>query len=320
MSTLKIWDGRGDRGEDARYAVLPARAADDLRLSGLHLRLLTHMGRWNHRKGWLRISQTEIAERWGVSRQRLNMAIADLVTWLYVEKRSQAETGEACCHYRTMIDTDDGVRAHSSTELPQEDVSPTGDTPQDADVSPTGDTRVIPEVTHVSPTKDTKEDLTIVIDQTHTHTVPKPPCVRELDRCLQDGVDPLVVEQFIAPLLGSLRWPPGIDDRQAFLAGIGRTLAGTPPALLAEAATAALAGRTVWPSAALAKQIVERCQRKTDPGSAAPVRLLPGSPGYEAWLRHYRAAGKSNWARYCERQGYVIERSEYPPVKHEGTP
>jgi hypothetical protein len=113
----KTFDGRGDRLSDARMSMLSGRAADDLRLSGLHLRLLAHLGRQNHRRGWLRISQSELAEQWDVSRQRVNMAIRDLVGWRYVLKRDQKKTGESFCTYKTRLD---------DPEDAEEGVSPPG--------------------------------------------------------------------------------------------------------------------------------------------------------------------------------------------------
>lgn len=102
----KIWDGRGDRMIDARYTQFPGQAADDLRLTGVHLRILTHVGRQNQRRGWLRLSQTELAVAWGLSRQRVNMGVADLVTWGYLKKQDQAQTRESFCLYK-VADGDD---------------------------------------------------------------------------------------------------------------------------------------------------------------------------------------------------------------------
>ncbi len=218
--------------------------------------------------------------------------------------------------YRVSIDADDGLRDHADDEEGGlgADVSPTGDTPPNRDVSPTGDTRVIPEATGVSPTKDTYNDLSIVIDHTHTPTPPPEPdvCVKAkgvLDELRADGTNGDVVDAYIAPLIGVLRWPAGIEDRLALLRAIRDALAGTPPAVLARAAVLTRNRRTTWPSAAQAGQIAEH---------AAPevpqLRIAGGTPAFTAWLAHYRRTGRGWWADQCESRGFALEHSEYPLV------
>ncbi|HXF55654.1 MAG TPA: helix-turn-helix domain-containing protein [Hyphomicrobiaceae bacterium] len=152
----RVIDGRGDRLADARYCILPGRSADDKRLSGLHYRLLSHIGRSNQNKGWCRLSQTEMAERWGVRRQSISRAGKELVEWGYIEKLSQVESGESFCLYRVIID-------HPG-------VQPTGDTPPGEGVQPTGDTGGPLPVAPVSPRKDT---LTIKRSSDHPPVVPQ---------------------------------------------------------------------------------------------------------------------------------------------------
>jgi len=91
-------------GDAARYAILPARIVEDDRATKIHWRLMGYLGRVNTNKGWLEFSQTELAVQWGYERRSLNNAVAQLVKWGYVEKRSQAETGTSRCHYRTLMD------------------------------------------------------------------------------------------------------------------------------------------------------------------------------------------------------------------------
>jgi len=97
-----VWDGTGQGGETARYTIMSGRAASDLRLKGLHLRILAHLGRFN-KKRWVRISQVDLARRFGVVRESTNRAIKNLQDWGYVEKRDQAETGHSLCEYRVII-------------------------------------------------------------------------------------------------------------------------------------------------------------------------------------------------------------------------
>lgn len=103
----KVYEGRGDMLSDARMSWIDGRAADDMRLKGLHMRLLLHVGRQNHRRGWLRLSQTELAEAWGVHRSSINRYVAQLVEWGYLDKREQADTGESFCVYKVRLDDGD---------------------------------------------------------------------------------------------------------------------------------------------------------------------------------------------------------------------
>jgi hypothetical protein len=118
-----VWDGRGERGEDARLSVISGRAASDLRLAGLHFRILAHLGRFNHKRGWCRISQTDLAVMFGVRRQAINKALTELNKWAYVEKRDQQESHESFCLYRVALD-----RPEAATET-EGGVSGKADTP-----------------------------------------------------------------------------------------------------------------------------------------------------------------------------------------------
>ena len=126
--------------EDARYSTVPPRASRDNRLSWTHGRLLIELGRVNTKQGWCELSQKALAEVLGIARQTINIAMAELVEWGYVQKKSQQQTGTAFCQYRVTIDD----------PAKQGDVSATDDTPLAEDVSPTDDTRVRSGVTPVS--------------------------------------------------------------------------------------------------------------------------------------------------------------------------
>jgi DNA-binding MarR family transcriptional regulator len=142
--------------DDARYSFLPARAADDLRLTLVHLRVLVYLGRVNNNNGWTELSQKATADRWGCARVTINGAIKSLVEWGYVEKKSQAETNTALCLYRLLIDKpESSAPAAPKKKRGKGGVSSVGDTSQDAAVSSTGDTCVQPQATRVSSGDDT---------------------------------------------------------------------------------------------------------------------------------------------------------------------
>lgn len=108
-----VFEGRGDRLKNARYSFVPGLAADDLRLQGLHFRILLHIGRFNANRGWCRLSQKDLAAAWGVTRQYVNKCVGELVEWEFLEKLGQDETGESFCQYRVRIDA--GVSATGDT-------------------------------------------------------------------------------------------------------------------------------------------------------------------------------------------------------------
>ncbi len=135
-----VWDGRGERGDDARLSIAAGRAATDLQLNEFDLRLLMHLGRFNQRKGWCRLSQTGLATMFGVSRGHVNRRVKLLVRRKYIAKKEQEKTGESFCYYRIIIDeeligaTDGGVSSGEHT--PQEAGVSSGEhTPAEGGVS-----------------------------------------------------------------------------------------------------------------------------------------------------------------------------------------
>lgn len=116
----RIWDGRGEALGDARLSTADGRMADDLRLKASHFRVMAHVGRQNHRRGWLRVSQSELAERWQCHRNSINRAFNDLVAWGYLMQRTQHEAGESFCLYKVVLDgeCDDGAPPAKSPVKP----------------------------------------------------------------------------------------------------------------------------------------------------------------------------------------------------------
>ena len=76
-----IWDCRNPESvpslqlAKARFCFIPGAAATDNRLKLQHWRFLAYVGRQNADHGWLRISQTKLAEQWGCNRSTLNTSI-----------------------------------------------------------------------------------------------------------------------------------------------------------------------------------------------------------------------------------------------------
>ncbi len=314
-ASTRTWEGRGDRLSDARMSWISGRAADDLRLGELHLRMLAHLGRQNHRRGWLRLSQKELSETWGCSRSKLNTAINELVEWHYVAKRSQAQTGESFCTYKVRLDDPEDEPGQSANTArgsvppaehpPEGGVFPPGNTRV-----PAGDTPVFPHgnTPHYIPARAPTTPTTTELNQT-SHTQPDAVCVRErtlLDELREEGDGSHVVEHLIAPLWGSLTL--GGRDAGRLLRDIREVCAEFSDAALAEAASTIKRERTAWPSAAQAHRACQAVQAKH------LVTIRPGSTAWAAWIAHWHATGKGVLARHYEGQGYARVQREFPPV------
>jgi len=112
----RVWDGRGDALADARLTTVDGRMADDLRLKLPHFRVMAHVGRQNGRRGWLRISQTELAKRWGMGRTTVSRACNDLVVWGYMMQQTQHEAGESFCQYKIRLDGEDSTSVEAKPD------------------------------------------------------------------------------------------------------------------------------------------------------------------------------------------------------------
>lgn len=324
----RTWEGRGDKLTDARMSWISGRAADDLRLVHAHWRLLAHIGRQNHRRGWLRLSQLELSDAWDISRQTINKAIGELVEWGYLLKRDQKATGESFCTYKVRLDDDeedeggvsrpDDTPGHNAARVECK----AGTTPP---VSSPGDTSVKPRATRVSSPHDTPHyiparaptDADIRRTTPPRSPVPKAaPSVcatggNPLDELRSDGMALHVVEHLLAPLLGVLahqrRREPGAVP-VSLLRGIRDACAEFSAAALSEAARAIRDERSEWPSVAQARRAAQTAQART------MVRIEPGTPQWAAWEAEWRRTAKLFLARTYLKQGYAMVTHEFPPA------
>lgn len=294
----KIWDGRGDKLTDARKTEFAGRAADDLRLGVLHLRLLAHFGRQNARRGWIRISQTELAELWDCSRSRLNVAIGELVAWKYIRKVEQARTGESYCYYQTILDEpfedaeDEGGVSHIGDTPSQGACSAEGTLPPERGVPPreqecsgAGNTSV-PPAEHPPYIEHARTDF--------RRQAPIPPYpqggikrdfddLQEVDRLLSrvaaGGVRIEVCEHLFRPVLTQRRLSAA--DRLATLTELGRRAHGLEPEALDRAARDVLEADV---KVIKAERLARAIQIAHDAGARVVIR--PGTAQWHRWLAH----------------------------------
>jgi len=97
LQHLEEWD-------DARYSIVPPRAARDRRIKEPHFRILILLGRVNTQRSWCICGQKDIADGIGMARSTVNPRLDELVQWGYVEKRTKQQTRSPYCHYRIRID------------------------------------------------------------------------------------------------------------------------------------------------------------------------------------------------------------------------
>ena len=116
---------------------------------------------------------------------------------------------------------------------------------------------------------------------------------------------PHVVEHFIRPLVGALRFD-GRDDPGTLVRAIRDQLAPFADKALADAAQTLLRSRSVWPSAAKALEAVQEAQKRH------LVRIVPGSPQWSAWSAEWRANGAEFLVRRYEADGFAMVTREFP--------
>lgn len=302
VSVEKIWDGRGDALGDARLTTCDGRMADDLRLKASHFRVMAHVGRQNHRRGWLRVSQTELAERWNCHRNAINRAFVDLVAWGYLLQRTQEEAGESFCQYKVALDGEADTGGAQSGVHP----GPEGGAHSSVHTCTPGEyTRAHSQCAPPLYTKNR---------HTPTHAEDSPPAPpgggresrrrsrearreRWAEAVLAELTPSPVVDRLLRPL-ADLVGPPAKGDGATVLRELHARLA-TADASALERACARLKGvhRYRFPPFADVVAAVGAAAQL----SAKRVVVLPGSPAWKAWADHYRRLGlEPEWvARRC---------------------
>ena len=104
----------------SRFAVLPARAFEDSRLSLSHLKALGIICTHTDKNGWAWPSVSRIAAVIGVSRQRTSKCIQEMKEWGYLEVRSQkrkTDGGQTSNLYRVIMDHGDPVAPPATSEV-----------------------------------------------------------------------------------------------------------------------------------------------------------------------------------------------------------
>ncbi len=103
------------------YSIIPASFVMDRRMNGSHKDVMMLLGVYSTRKGWIRISQTALADKIGCARSTVNRAIRDLVDWGYLEKRAKTDTHTPLCFYRIVMVRDEPDAMSDDLEIEGDD-------------------------------------------------------------------------------------------------------------------------------------------------------------------------------------------------------
>lgn len=307
----KIWDGRGDALEDARLTIADGRLADDLRLGVTHFRVMAHVGRQNARRGWLRVSQTELATRWECHRNTVNRAFLDLVRWGYLSQRTQKDAGESFCLYKVALDgeSDAGHSLKPAANGAADEYTPESAPP--VECTPQGARGSAPQKVHMCTAGECtgaqcESAPPYIRTDKPTNAENTPPTPRGNRRrgreCEVTGwflkiASPerrRVADDFLRPLLADV----GLisDDPVRALGALADEGATVPAAVLAAALKALRAGRGAKVKPFDIRAAIEAARKatpkaahpapaKSDDGNAAPVlRIKAGEPSFAKWL------------------------------------
>lgn len=91
--------------DDVRYIILPGDMRKDDRLTMGHLRIAMVLGAYSKRHGWTDLTQNDVGEMAGLSRQTVCTLVGELVEWGWVARRKK--TGKNQYVYRFIMDRED---------------------------------------------------------------------------------------------------------------------------------------------------------------------------------------------------------------------
>lgn len=91
----------------SRFAIIPARALDESRMTFTHLRILVQLGARADKNGWSFPGRKDLAAKAGnVSHSRVSQCVTDLKEWgfIQVEKRARSDGSQTSNFYRVLFD------------------------------------------------------------------------------------------------------------------------------------------------------------------------------------------------------------------------
>jgi DNA-binding MarR family transcriptional regulator len=91
--------------DDVRYIILPGDIRNDARLTLGHLKVAMVLGAYSKRQGWTDLTQSDVGEMAGLSRQTVCTLVGELVEWGWVARRKKDRKNQYV--YRFIMDREE---------------------------------------------------------------------------------------------------------------------------------------------------------------------------------------------------------------------
>lgn len=300
-----------------RYSIIRGDFPSDPRAELPHFRVYTLIGRHTDTDGWCRLKQINIASEIGYSRKTVNLAIADLVAWGYVEKRAHDATGRAIW-YRTIMDapapppaaSDDEETGCETEEGPVTSTLQVGGTCNLQEVTPGVTIRGNTERPLLNDSNPLPHGAGGATGDQESNSDLSSKAASLLAAVRAAGASTEVVEHLLKPILERRRYSSA--DKIGELNRIAAAAKGLPATALARAATFVLDGdvQTVKP-----QRIAEAVEKARRLGAMVVIR--PGTAQWQRWLEHFQEADAKQAAVMRNQPSWQVP-SEWPPAKSRG--
>jgi hypothetical protein len=327
-----------------RLSIIRGDFPTDQRADIGHFRVYTLIGRHTDAHGWCRLKQITIGVEVGLSRKTVNLKIADLVAWGYVEKCDTDATGRAIW-YRTILDAP--MPPPEAMDCEPDDDRETSDD-EGCETGTADDGGPVTGALHVGcNTEATCNPLEVTPGVTTGRNTERPflndstpltpplggnsgkPVHRGRDKsghtALRDDVRP---ETQLAALRVNARYHDAVDHLIAPLVTSGKRLAMGKGLALAEALAeiaSAAAGLDAAALAAAARRLVDQPRKLTVAlvraeldgarRSGAMVVIRRGSPQWQRWAEHFEATDARQAVTMGRFDTWQVP-AEWPPANH----
>jgi hypothetical protein len=105
--------------DDVRYIILPGDLRKEERLTLGHIKIAMVLGAYSKRHGWTDLTQNDVGEMAGLTRQTVCSLVGELVEWGWVTRRKKP--GKNQYVYRFIMDRED---CQLEATVPQKDCQP----------------------------------------------------------------------------------------------------------------------------------------------------------------------------------------------------
>lgn len=115
--------------EEFRYIILPGDLRNDTRLTLGHIKVAMVLGAYSKRHGWTDLTQSDVGEMAGLSRQSVCELVGELVEWGWVARRKKDKKNQYV--YRFIMDREDYCQPQPTVPKEHCQPQPTGNVGSD---------------------------------------------------------------------------------------------------------------------------------------------------------------------------------------------